>query len=189
MTDSCTAERSHPVVNSNVKRARSAVTKPSASSMRNGRHAMVPPGVQGLQSRSARRRSTGRTRGRDRTRATLAAREPGTVRATMERVRRVRQEEGLRPQEPPEAEVRAHARGLRRDARLAGRRLRHLRPRPTSTTSTTTTTPVRSAACSASRATSRIGHSTMSTSACRRPPTISTGRRARRRLYGCGRSR
>ena len=66
----------------------------------------------------------------DRTGAALAARESGAVPGAHARVRRERQEEDLGPQEPPEAEVRAHARAVRRDARGAGRRVRDLPPAP-----------------------------------------------------------
>ncbi len=65
--------------------------------------------------------------------ATIDARSDGSdenperYQATPAPVRRERQEEGLRSQEPSEAQVRAHARAIRRDARRPERRMRHLR--------------------------------------------------------------
>ena len=52
---------------------------------------------------------------------------PERYRAKLQDYAGDRQEEALRPQESPEAEVRAHARGVRRAPRFAGRRVRHLR--------------------------------------------------------------
>ena len=137
------------------------------------------PRVQDLQPRGRSRRRTARTRGPHIERAQRWQQDnPERYASDAARVRRQRQEGDLGSQESPEAEVRAHARAVRRDARGAGRRVRDLPRRGRTTarcTSTTTTRPARSAGCSASRCNNALGLTSATTPICSTPrPTIST---------------
>ena len=123
-------------------------------------------GVQGVQPGDARRRSIARTRARTSSgHASGSARTPSASRATHASASQQRQEEGLEPQEPPEAEVRAHARGVRRAPRVAGRRVRDLRqarrrqrrPRPRDRSGARASSASTATSRSASSRTTRIG--------------------------------
>ena len=87
--------------------------------------------VQGMQPRASASEVRREPAAAHRAGAAMAAREPGArTRRSMREYAESGKKKIVGPQEPPEAEVRAHARAVRRDARGAGRRVCDLPPAP-----------------------------------------------------------